>query len=50
VKREVREPNKSEFEVQIDPQHGRTAGEIDSADTFVEDCGEQNRNDDGIRV
>ena len=24
-------PNKSEFEVQIDPQHGRTAGEIDSA-------------------
>jgi CzcA family heavy metal efflux pump len=24
-------PNKSEFEVQIDPQHGRTAGEIDRA-------------------
>jgi CzcA family heavy metal efflux pump len=24
-------PNKSEFEVQIDPQHGRTAGEIDAA-------------------
>ncbi len=24
-------PNKSEFEVQIDPRHGRTAGEIDSA-------------------
>jgi CzcA family heavy metal efflux pump len=24
-------PNKSEFEVQIDPQHGRTAAEIDSA-------------------
>ena len=23
-------PNKSEFEVQIDPQHGRTAGEIDA--------------------